>query len=142
MHSSQFGMCFRRCGLQRSIQLGCCWYHVDYLSGWSQTVFPDGLVVTATREDGQRDFAASLGYGSDVDAMNREHDFCHTLLMQYLGFPWSLNLRSVAGGVGHSRLEGSWWAESIVLDFQRTLNGLSPIILPTLAEIVWKELRL
>jgi hypothetical protein len=44
----------------------------------------------------QRETAAILGYGADVDAMNRDHDPLHVALCDWLGFE-SLSLREAAG---------------------------------------------
>lgn len=63
---------------------------VEVIEKGTITRFPDGNEVVAWTETGEKydeqvANAQALGYGDDVDAMNRDHDLCHNLLAQALG---------------------------------------------------------
>lgn len=74
---------------------------VDVFEKGTRTRFPDGQEVMAWTETGEKfdeqlANARALGYGDDVDAMNRDHDLCHNLLAQALGDDYCPVLYGVA----------------------------------------------
>jgi hypothetical protein len=79
---------------------------IRHRNGTVQTITADGCVtelpglppLVATTRDDQAEIAASLGYGADVAAMNREHDLTHAMVADWLGFPASWSLTAAAGG--------------------------------------------
>jgi hypothetical protein len=76
---------------------------VEVIDKGTVTRFPDGNEVIAWTETGskfeeQLANARALGYGEDVDEMNRDHDLCHNLLAQALGDEYCPVLYGVATG--------------------------------------------
>lgn len=74
---------------------------VEVIEKGTITRFPDGNEVVAWTETGEKyeeqlANARALGYGDDVDAMNRDHDLCHNLLAQALGDDYCPVLYGVA----------------------------------------------
>lgn len=73
---------------------------VEIHEGLTVTRFADGLSI-----DGAPDGSAEqlrtcreLGYGDDVERMNRHHDIAHSLIAAWLGLPHSPTLRAAAEG--------------------------------------------
>lgn len=66
---------------------------------WVAIRLPDGTRVDAVpqKNAGQRVTSRRLGYGTDVDAMTRDHDPLHALLTDWLGLPFSHALHQAAG---------------------------------------------
>ena len=62
-----------------------------------QRVLSNGTEVFAGPEDRSPEMARRLGYGSDVDAMTRDHDPLHARLTDWLGMPFSYSLMEAAG---------------------------------------------
>jgi hypothetical protein len=94
---------------------------------YAETLFPDGTRVPAVPHTTKqyRQTAERLGYGDDVAALSREHEFIHSFLCQRQGLPYSPTLWAVAHnhGKGCISLAKQRMEESVVLAFQRYLNG-------------------
>lgn len=113
--------------LSRTLTFRHCWVHCA--PGYTQTVFHDGTRVTATPEtaDEYRAKVARYGYGSDGDALSREHEILHTFLAEALGYGSSPTLWAVAHDQQNvapvwEQIEEEAW----VLAFQNYLNGDAP----------------
>lgn len=95
--------------------------------GYTETIYDDGTVVTATPEDtdSYRANARHYGYGADTAAFSRDHEILHTFLAEALGFGSSPTLWAVAHGqteavapIWEQEEEEGW-----TLAFQSYLNG-------------------
>ena len=88
----------------------------------SETTLPDGRVLPAQPQDtpAYRAQAQAIGYGDDMLAMCREHDYLHALLCQALGLPVSPALLGAINGAPTNDLTGA--EEDLVLAAQRFLN--------------------
>jgi hypothetical protein len=65
---------------------------------WVETEIPGLETLYACPMVEQRETADCLGYGDDVDALTRDHDFLHAWLADVLGLPASYALTAAAGG--------------------------------------------
>jgi len=118
--------------MTRTFTFKHCWVHTS--PGYTETVFHDGTAVTATpeRSEAYAAQARALGYGEDTQALSREHELLHTLLMEAVGFGSSPTLWAVAHG--QQGEVAPIWAqeeeETLVLSFQAYLNGgeASPVV--------------
>lgn len=95
--------------------------------GYTETVYNDATVVTATPQDSDeyRANARLYGYGPDTAAFSRDHEILHTFLAEALGFGSSPTLWAVAHGQGDD-VAAIWEQEeeeSWTLAFQSYLNG-------------------
>lgn len=72
--------------------------HVRLYKGATVTIFPDGKVLMGFHREGlgQAETAQRLGYGSDVEGMNRDHDIAHCIFAYQMGLPYSGSLYSAA----------------------------------------------
>lgn len=68
-------------------------------AAWSVVTLPSGREVHAHPQHSaeQAETAQHLGYGTDVDAMTRDHDLLHVSLTDWLGLPQSFSLAEAAG---------------------------------------------
>lgn len=66
--------------------------------GWLETDIPGLPTLMACSRDDQAETARSLGYGDNIDLMNREHDQLHAMLADWLGLSASYSLTVAAGG--------------------------------------------
>jgi hypothetical protein len=91
---------------------------VEVHEHWTRTVLHDGQEIggIALHVDSYRCRAKVLGYGDDVDAMNRDHEVTHSLLAHWLGMPESPVMRAIVAHSGPSDLTGS--EERVVLALQ------------------------
>lgn len=64
---------------------------------WAITRLPNGAEVHAHPREDQADTAMELGYGTDIEAMTRDHDPLHSRLMDFLKAPYSYSLMLAAG---------------------------------------------
>jgi hypothetical protein len=69
---------------------------VQHGPGWCITRLPCGATVRARANADSAASAQALGYGDDVAAMTRDHDYLHAVLCDRLGVP-SHSLRLAAG---------------------------------------------
>lgn len=72
------------------------------------TMMHDGALIHAEPHDTD-EYAAkaeTMGYGNDVERMNREHDLAHALLAHWLGLRESPVLRAVANDAWHDDADG------------------------------------
>jgi hypothetical protein len=71
---------------------------VEIHNGYTVTRFPNGKELHAAHapQPGQEKTALELGYGDDIEAMNRDHDMLHSMLCYMLGLKCSVTLRNVA----------------------------------------------
>lgn len=92
---------------------------------FTYTHFPDGLQLVAAHSDvdqqGQDATARDLGYAS-VEAMNMDHDVCHSVLAFWLGLSCSPTLYARARGT----TVAPFWQEeeAAVLAIQRLTQAL------------------
>ncbi len=118
-------MCTHPSPTTRTFTFQHCWVHVS--PGYTETVFHDGASVTAApeRSEAYRARARALGYGEDTEALSREHELLHTLLMEAAGFGTSPTLWAVAHGQqgGVAPVWAQEEEETLVLAFQVYLNG-------------------
>lgn len=114
--------------LGRSLQFKHCW--VNCAPGYTETCYYDGTKVTAAPEDTEkyRKNAVLFGYGTDIEALSREHEILHTFLAEKLGFGSSPTLWAVAHGQGDD-VAPIWEQEEEegwTLAFQTYLQGGPP----------------
>jgi hypothetical protein len=84
---------------------------------WVETSLPDLPTLYACPMLEQAETAAALGYGADVDALTRDHDFLHAWLADVLGLDASASLTLAAGGVADPDIAGA--EEAAVMALQR-----------------------
>jgi hypothetical protein len=95
---------------------------ISYHDGHLRTVLPDGSIVLAVAHD-TAEYAATaarLGYGADVEKLNRDHDIVHSLLAHWLGLPASPALSGAAREAEGTELTGA--EEDAVMAIQRFAN--------------------
>ena len=95
----------------------------------TETIYPDGTLVPAAPADTEsyRGMALSLGYRGNAAACCREHELLHTFLAEAQGLPYSIVLWALAHGTEEAiPLWQRENEESVVLNFQRYLNGADP----------------
>jgi hypothetical protein len=98
-----------------------------------ETIFEDGEKCPAlfTFKSADAEKALALGYTSyekvrtdglctAIRQMHLEHELAHTFIAEALGEPYCPVLRSVAV---KGPCEGAWERESLVVDWQRYMNG-------------------
>lgn len=111
--------------MTHTIKFKHCLVHAS--PGYTETVYHDGTVVTATPQDtdSYRSNAQLYGYGTDTAAFSRDHEILHTFLAEALGFGSSPTLWAVAHG--QSEEVAAIWEqeeeEGWTLAFQSYLNG-------------------
>lgn len=79
-----------KCELSNGTKLQVC-------QTWVITRLPNGQEVHAHPREDQADTAMELGYGTDIEAMTRDHDPLHSRLMDWLKAPYSYSLMLAAG---------------------------------------------
>lgn len=84
---------------------------------WVETDIPGLQTLHACPMVEQGATAERLGYGGDIDAMTRDHDFLHCLLADSLGLDASFSLTLAAGGAADPALAEA--EEDAVLALQR-----------------------
>lgn len=92
---------------------------------WCHTVLPNGCEVHAHPDEESPRMARELGYGDDVAALSRSHDWLHSLLCDALGLPYSYSLMLAAGCEVDKRLADL--EEAAVLATQRFARAAAPL---------------
>ena len=113
---------------------------IEWTDYGAMTVYKDGKRVPAAAhfdDPHYRVLAHRLGYGDDVMAYCREHDFCHEFLNEKLRGTPSPVMRGVAEGQEVDPIDAAM-EEAFVMAFQRFLRANER---PIIGGIDWDKLK-
>ena len=103
--------------MKNTFRLGDCITVVDEFI--VNTYLPNGIVIgIACDTEDYRATAKRLGYGDDIDRLNRDHELAHTLCAQFLGLPACPVFVRLADNVDVAT-EMTGAMEDFILAFQR-----------------------
>jgi len=88
------------------------------------TTLPNGTEVHAHPNMDTPEMADRLGYGDDVDGLTRDHDALHSVLMDWLGAPYSYSLMRAANPKSSVSWEIANLEEEAVLAVQKLKQAL------------------